>query len=1046
MGAVMQPLALVLVVEGRKFPLLGVIRIGRDPACQVVLEDPKVSRLHATVWLQNGAAFVRDENSSNGSFVNGRRLPPTTPAPLQAGDSLRCGGTVFTVTGDSTATIIDTRGASQAPAAVEPTGTFPLAGNLSATIRAPAQPASAPPPPRGRSRLPLLAAGCGLVILLLVCASIGLAATAGRAPLATMLAQLNPTAGGGGGATSTPPAIGTAQPATAEQATPDPNATPEETQITPIELGPAPTLLAPEAALSGAASLAEAVGALNRAELDFLTQDAAQAPAEALDASLLEVAARAMAVAQITDSLGETLGAQAGGSDQALQSGQTYASLSRLAYSLVVEAQNLRDGLRLGTLAPGEAAQIIGEYAARLWRPGFEGAAAIPAANDSGPLAEPFLPYAAGADLPPVRRVRPEHFAAMTAGLEPGTVLKSWLAVSSETVTRTVWVPALAPGQLAPDYFDTALAAQLLTPAGQADGEVARQVAAAHLRLLLGVGTPITPTVGPSQGAPLALFDRGAGGPQPLVVTLLSRAVAAQPDAPAGAAGGAKMARGLAQQAPPTWINTVPGGQVQALAQGGNKVVTLTSNITQQNMPSIFEHVIAEQTSSAVALTIVGVTTGNRSASSVTPGKAGLAIKLQWQAVNVVNTRRLKITTVCTANPGGHSAIGQYGDIGPTGTSIQVMILNLDETYTVECFALVGDLVAGGIQNGLVLGRTAPFSVVLPSFDDRDQDGVPDNEDKCVDTPEDEDKVQDADGCPETDADKDSMLDFPDACPEIPGPVGNYGCPLVDQDGDGIADYKDLCPEVAEDKDDVLDHDGCPDFDEDRDNIPDEEDKCPAQKEDFDNFEDADGCIDFDNDGDGLNDPQDDCPDEREVVNGFLDDDGCADRWPVYTFNGSIPEAAADHTGVNFTINTIFNITVDLNSGVVAGTLNGTGVAQVPFTCFNSDDHSEIYDHAKVAYTVNYAATVSGSATKESGLVNLPYTPAGTVTGKLSEPYTHEKCTHLNDDAIPGQGGFSGTGTLTLAFGELGSGALTVDWKTADFDSAGGWQGNGTSP
>ncbi|MEP7357801.1 MAG: FHA domain-containing protein [Anaerolineales bacterium] len=598
----MPPSPLVLVIGQQRHPIAGVVRLGRDPACQVVLDDLRASRLHATVWLQGGAAFVRDENSANGTFINGRRVPAGTAAPLHPGDQLRLGASEFHLTADSTDTVIDTRGWA-APPTGEPTGTFPLAGSQAATIRTPlsdfplplAAPAPASPPSPTPSaaprRAPPLAIGCGLAILLLLCAGLGLGATAGRTTLAALLAQLNPgpaTAAATAiiGSTSTPATHSTAAP-TSGPGEPTPGGS--ELPVTTVPLGPAPTLLAPQAALDGAAGLAPAVGALNQAELNFLTQDAAHGPAEALDAALLDVAARAMAVAQLTDSLSESLGAQDSGSDQALTTGQTYAALSRLAYSLVIEVQNLRDGLRLGTLASGEAAGIIGEYGARLWQPGFEGAAAQPAANESEPLVEPFQPYTAGASLAPVRRLRPEAYAAMTAGLTPGTVVKSWLATSSQTITRTVWVPALAPGQLAPpDYFDAALAAQLITPAGQAQGELARQAAAAHLRLLLGLATALTPTVGPAPGAPLALFDRGAGPPQPLVVTLLSRAVASQPGAPAGSAAGPGLAAVRLRQTAPTGLSTVPGGHVQALAQGP-KVLTLTSAVTQQNQPSVFE-------------------------------------------------------------------------------------------------------------------------------------------------------------------------------------------------------------------------------------------------------------------------------------------------------------------------------------------------------------------------------------------------------------------------------------------------------------------------
>jgi hypothetical protein len=64
----------------------------------------------------------------------------------------------------------------------------------------------------------------------------------------------------------------------------------------------------------------------------------------------------------------------------------------------------------------------------------------------------------------------------------------------------------------------------------------------------------------------------------------------------------------------------------------------------------------------------------------------------------------------------------------------------------------------------------------------------------------------------------------------------------------------------------------------------------------------------------------------------------------------------------------------------------------------------------------------------------------------VKTPYTHEKCTHLNSGTIPGQGGFSGAGQLTLVVGELGSGSLQVSWKSDTFDAVGGWQGSGSAP
>jgi hypothetical protein len=113
---------------------------------------------------------------------------------------------------------------------------------------------------------------------------------------------------------------------------------------------------------------------------------------------------------------------------------------------------------------------------------------------------------------------------------------------------------------------------------------------------------------------------------------------------------------------------------------------------------------------------------------------------------------------------------------------------------------------------------------------DRDGDGIPDNNDKCPDDPEDFDGFEDEDGCPDPDNDHDGVRDVDDRCPNIPGPAPD-GCPRSgtsnDRDGDGIPDNVDKCPDAPEDKDGFEDADGCPDPDNDKDGILDVNDKCP---------------------------------------------------------------------------------------------------------------------------------------------------------------------------------------------------------------------------
>lgn len=72
-------------------------RMGRDPSNDLALADPQVSRRHATVWMEGGRYYVRDENTTNGTFVNGKRIRGTQE--LHPGDKLRLGSTIAVLRG-----------------------------------------------------------------------------------------------------------------------------------------------------------------------------------------------------------------------------------------------------------------------------------------------------------------------------------------------------------------------------------------------------------------------------------------------------------------------------------------------------------------------------------------------------------------------------------------------------------------------------------------------------------------------------------------------------------------------------------------------------------------------------------------------------------------------------------------------------------------------------------------------------------------------------------------------------------------------------------
>jgi hypothetical protein len=66
--------------------------IGRSSACAITVSNPLVSRRHAAICYQAGQFYATDIGSSNGTWVNQRRLVRMERQPLQDGDLLRLGG------------------------------------------------------------------------------------------------------------------------------------------------------------------------------------------------------------------------------------------------------------------------------------------------------------------------------------------------------------------------------------------------------------------------------------------------------------------------------------------------------------------------------------------------------------------------------------------------------------------------------------------------------------------------------------------------------------------------------------------------------------------------------------------------------------------------------------------------------------------------------------------------------------------------------------------------------------------------------------------
>jgi pSer/pThr/pTyr-binding forkhead associated (FHA) protein len=72
------------------------IVVGRNGNCDLVIpDDPTVSRTHASMVIIGETASIRDLESANGVFVNGKKV--TTIALLYSGDEIQLGTTRFAV-------------------------------------------------------------------------------------------------------------------------------------------------------------------------------------------------------------------------------------------------------------------------------------------------------------------------------------------------------------------------------------------------------------------------------------------------------------------------------------------------------------------------------------------------------------------------------------------------------------------------------------------------------------------------------------------------------------------------------------------------------------------------------------------------------------------------------------------------------------------------------------------------------------------------------------------------------------------------------------
>lgn len=146
------------------------IILGRDIDNEIVINDAEISRRHTRLLIQEGGYVVEDLGSTNGTFVNGKKI--SGPHVLEPGQTIRMGENVtlsYEVAGyDPDATIASGQAAAPPP----PPAARPAPAAQPAASKPPAASPAKPTPAVGAGKLTSnrnLMLGCGGILILGVC-------------------------------------------------------------------------------------------------------------------------------------------------------------------------------------------------------------------------------------------------------------------------------------------------------------------------------------------------------------------------------------------------------------------------------------------------------------------------------------------------------------------------------------------------------------------------------------------------------------------------------------------------------------------------------------------------------------------------------------------------------------------------------------------------------------------------------------------------------------------------------------------------------------
>jgi hypothetical protein len=82
-------------LAGQRYPLERPKVIGRSDDADIIIDDSYASEFHLRVGVQEGEVMLNDLGSTNGTYLNGRRV--TVPTGITKGDFIQIWKTIFEV-------------------------------------------------------------------------------------------------------------------------------------------------------------------------------------------------------------------------------------------------------------------------------------------------------------------------------------------------------------------------------------------------------------------------------------------------------------------------------------------------------------------------------------------------------------------------------------------------------------------------------------------------------------------------------------------------------------------------------------------------------------------------------------------------------------------------------------------------------------------------------------------------------------------------------------------------------------------------------------